>query len=355
MARSTLLLNVLFVLLLALAAYAQATAPKVTPTELASLLDAYMDQETTKDEFSGVVLVAKDGKAFFLKAYGFANREFQVPNRTDTRFNLGSLNKLFTNVALGDLIRQGKVSLNDPVIKFLPDYPNSEAARKVTVRHLLAHSSGIGDIFGDKFRASSKDSFRVLSDYLPLFASEPLRFEPGSQREYSNGGYIVLGLIIEKASGQSYYDYVREHVFQPAGMANTDSYEADVPVPNVAMGYTRGLPGQPPNSIRRANFYSRPARGSSAGGGYSTAEDMLKFAISLEAGSLRLPEVARSGDQLIYLGGIGAIGGAPGINAALETQLPGNFTVIVLSNYDPPSAVRVAKQVRRYLGLLEEK
>ncbi|HJQ70118.1 MAG TPA: serine hydrolase domain-containing protein [Blastocatellia bacterium] len=324
--------------------------------EVVSSLDKYLEDAAKADEFSGAVLLAKNGKPLFQKAYGLASKEFNVPNRVDTKFNLGSINKIFTKVAIGQLVEKGKLSFDDKIIKHLPDYPNREAAEKVTIQHLLQMSSGIGDFFGDKFDATAKDRLRRNGDFIPLFAAQPLAFEPGAKRQYSNGGYIVLGAIIEKVSGQDYYDYVREHIFKPAGMENTDSYEADAVIQNLAIGYTReGANGRG----RRNNFYTRPARGSSAGGGYSTAEDLLKFAIALSNNKLLSPEftnwmfTGQMSPKAGGRGGFGFAGGAPGINATVEINSDSGYTAVVMSNYDPPSAERVGKQMREWLKLLK--
>jgi CubicO group peptidase (beta-lactamase class C family) len=354
------------------ASASSAGAPKthMTETEVVSSLEKYLEETVKADEFSGAVLLAKNGKPIFQKAYGLASKEFNVPNRIDTRFNLGSINKIFTRVAIGQLVEKGKLSFEDTIIKHLPDYPNRQAAEKVTIQQLLTMASGIGDFFGDKFDAMAKDRLRKNSDFLPLFASEPLAFEPGTKRQYSNGGYIVLGAIIEKVSGQDYYDYVREHIFKIAGMENTDSYEADAPVQNLAIGYTREGAA---SRDRRNNFYTRPARGSSAGGGYSTVEDLLKFTIALEKNKLLSPEFTdwmfngklpqrssgkAAGDnnnkKAEGRGGFGFAGGAPGINATVEIDADSGYTAIVMSNYDPPSAQKAAKQIRDWIALLKQ-
>ena len=320
---------------------------------------------TAADEFAGTVLIARRGKTVLLDAWGQAERAFGALNQTDTKFNLGSINKLFTRVAIGQLAQQGKLALDDTVAKLLPDYPNVDAANKVTIRHLLDMSSGIGDFFGDKYDATPKDRLRRNGDFLSLFAAEPLAFEPGSKRQYSNGGYVVLGAIVEKVSGEDYHEYVRRHVFAPAGMTSTDSFEADVVVPNLAEGYTyrwqRGADvGDGP---RRRNIYSRPARGSAAGGGYSTVEDLLRFANALRADKLLSPEW---GDWMLAgvepggprqprdQGGLGFAGGAPGISAALEIDLGRDTTIVVLSNLDPPAATDVARRIRRYLEVITD-
>jgi hypothetical protein len=167
-----------------------------------STVEKHIDELSRLDEFSGVVLIAADNKPIFQKAVGQASKTHNVPNRMDTRFNLGSINKVFTQVSIAQLIEKGKLTLDDTIGKHLPDYPNRQAAEKVTVKHLLEMSSGIGDFFGDKFMATPKDRIRKLQDYFQFFAAEPLKFEPGTSRQYSNGGFIVLGAIIEKAAGR---------------------------------------------------------------------------------------------------------------------------------------------------------
>ena len=251
----------------------------------------YLRTLADSDEFSGVVLVAKDGKPFFLEAYGLANRDFGVANRADTKFNLGSINKVFTQVAIAQLAAQGKLSLSDTIRKHIPDYPSSVADR-ITVQQLLAMSSGLGDFFGERYDATPKAKLRTLSDFLPLFVDKPLLFEPGTSRRYSNAGYIVLGLIIEKTSGQPYHDYVRQHVFLPAGMKDSDAYPLDSIVANRAVGYTRERDDGEKERLGppRLNIYALPARSSSAGGGSSTAADLLAFDTAMRHDRLLPPE-----------------------------------------------------------------
>lgn len=311
-------------------------------SELIKELEIFLKELSDKDEFSGVVLLAKDDKPIFLKAYGFASKEYKVPNNVNTRFNIGSINKFITRIAIEQLKEAGKIKLDDTIGKYLPDYPNREARDKVTIKHLLEMSSGIGDFFGEKYQETPKNKIRNLSDYLPLFADKPLLFEPGTKTQYSNGGYIVLGLIIEKVSGMSYFDYVKENIYKPAGMENTDHFEADVPVENVASGYTRFWDGKEhPDEQRRNNIYSRPARGSSAGGGYSTAEDLLKLILALKENKLLAPELSRE----IRQNSIALAGGAHGINAFVETFPIKGYIIIILSNYDPPIAEKVGEKV----------
>ncbi len=311
--------------------------PKATDEELMAAARQLLEAETRADEFSGVVLIAKNFQVLFQQAYGFADREKKIPNQKDTKFNLGSINKNFTRAAILQLEKQGKLSLPDPIHKFLPDYPNRQAAEKVTIQQLLDMTSGIGDFFGPRYEATPKENIRSLQDYLPLFADQPLEFEPGTNNRYSNGGYIVLGAIIEKASGLDYYTYVRENIFKPNGMLDTDSYERDKAVPNLALGYTRrGRPG----GERVLNQATLPGRGSSAGGGYSTAEDLLKYVKALSLGKIFLPDIAN---------GLGIAGGAPGINANLEWDRRSGYVVIILTNFDPPTAGRASRQIMSWL------
>lgn len=338
-----------------------------TDAELISRLSDYLDKQAQADEFSGVVLVAKNGRPIFHQAYGLANKTYNAPNQTDTRFNLGSINKIFTKIAIAQLAEQGKLAFDDPIRKHLPDYPNRDAAAKVTIHHLLNMSSGIGDFFNENYRNTPKDKIRSIKDYLPLFANDPLEFEPGTQRRYSNGGYIVLGAMIEALAGHDYYTYVREHIFRPAGMENSDSYELDALPANVATGYTRPASAEGrEEAVRRSNIYSAPGRGSSAGGGYSNAEDLLKFTLALQSGKLLNAKYSawilsggdaappsrtngKAASQKITDGGLGIAGGAPGINAILDMDIASGYTAIVLSNYDPPAAERVGRQIRSWL------
>ncbi len=215
--------------------------------------------------------------------------------------------------------------------------PNAQAAEKVNIRQLLNMTSGIGDFFGDRYDATPKEKIRSLKDYLPLFADKPLEFEPGTSNTYSNGGYIVLGLIIEKVAGVDYYKYVRENIFKPCGMLDTDAFARDAGTPNLAKGYTtEGAPA----GERVLNHASLPGRGSSAGGGYSTAADMLKYVLALKDKKLYLPDTAS---------GLGIAGGAPGINSMVEWDPRAGTIVIVLTNLDPPAAGAVSRQIVSWL------
>jgi len=313
---------------------------------------ARLDSLSRAGRFAGAVLLVKQGRPLFKAAYGEAVRERHLPNRTDTRFNLGSINKIFTKLAIAQLVERGKVGLDDRIDRHLPDYPK-EVASRVTVGHLLAHRSGIGDIFGDAYDRMNRSRLRKVSDWIPLFRDLPLAFEPGSREEYSNGGYVLLGAIVERASGEDYYDYVRRHIYRPLGMKDTDHYASDGRTPNLASGYTRErLPGvEPGASGWTDNARTRPFRGSPAGGGYSTLDDLLRFTEAMRASKLlepgtldQFPEFRASPNGEV---GLGIAGGAPGINAAVEAVGP--YTIIVLANLDPPAAQEPTRWLSRRL------
>ena len=320
-----------------------APGTRLDEPELVAALEAHLDSLAASDRFSGVVALVRGDTRVFERAYGMADREAGVRNGLDTRFNLGSINKAFTAIAIRQLARAGKLSLNDRLIQHLPDYANRDVAERVTIAQLLEHKSGIG---GNIFAApagGSRNDLRATADFMALFAHEPLQFQPGDRQQYSNAGYVVLGAVIERLSGVSYYDFVRANVFQPAGMTSTGSYSRDSLPPNTAVGYTRGGPGSERRAPLRPNTETLPGRGSSAGGGYSTALDLFRFARALREG--RIAEGPP--------GGMGVAGGAPGINAILETGIAG-YDLVVLANLDPPAAEGVGRQVREWLGITED-
>jgi len=270
--------------LLAIPRPAEFALPHMNESELLAALRKKLDEDSAADRFSGAVLVAKNGKPVFAQAYGLADREHKVPNTLKTRFRIGSMNKMFTATSILQLAQAGKLGLDDPVGKYVPDYPNKEVANKVTIRQLLTHTGGTGDIFGPDFEAHRVE-LRTLTDYVKLYGNRNPQFEPGSRWEYSNYGFILLGVIIEKVSRQSYYDYVHEHIYEPAAMTASGSEPENEVVADRSVGYTR-MAG---NGLH-PNTDTLPYRGTSAGGGYSTVEDLLKFANALQDHKLLNPE-----------------------------------------------------------------
>src|SRR5215203_7383251 len=262
--------------------------PRLSESELVTALRKRIDELVAVDLFSGAVLVAKvekaiskmDGKPVFAQAYGMADREKKTPNTLKTRFRLGSMNKMFTAVATLQLVQNGKLDLKAPFGNYLIDYPNKDVASKVTIEQMLSHTGGTGDIFGPEFDKNRLE-LKTLQDYVKLYGNRGPEFEPGSRWQYSNYGFLLLGVIIEKVSGQSYYDYARDHIFKPAGMIATASEPEDVLVTDRSVGYMR-----PDVTSWQPNTDTLPYRGTSAGGGYSTVEDLLKFATALQTHKL---------------------------------------------------------------------
>jgi CubicO group peptidase (beta-lactamase class C family) len=338
--------------------------PRVSESDAIGLFRKHLEADTAADSFSGTALVAKDGKIVFEQAYGLADREKKTPNQMNTQFRIGSMNKMFTAVSIMQLVQAGKIQLSDPFGKYLPDYANKEMASKVTIEQLLSHTGGTGDFFGPEFDAHRLE-LKTLQDYVKLYEKRPLKFEPGTKWEYSNYGFLLLGVVIEKVSGGSYYDYVREHVFKPAGMTMTDSLPENEAVPGRSAGYTKEGP-----EPWKPNIDTLPWRGTSAGGGYSTVEDLYHFAMALQEHKLvdavhtemliKGKTGGPGGDHYGYgfgnrtEGGMfcfGHGGGAPGMNGELKVCPEAGYVIAVLANLDPPAASRAAEFVVARLPL----
>ncbi|MGD9405868.1 MAG: serine hydrolase domain-containing protein [Anaerolineae bacterium] len=338
------------------------TVPTPTPTvpppaectgELAGCVQAYMESLDAQARFSGAVLLAQDGEPIFKGAYGLTDRVLGIANQVDTKFNLGSMDKMFTGVAILQLVERGQLSLDAKVGDLLPDYPNEQVGLTVTVHQLLIHTAGLGDWSESPRFPDLHDQIRGVDDYLPLFVDTPLEFDPGDHFRYSNSGYIVLGLIIEEITGQSYYDYVRENIFEPCGMANTAAYELDSGLADLALGYTRmDIDGSELDEITDYQF-AMPMRGGPSGGGFSTVEDLLRFRnglldhhlLSPESTELLLAGKVRLGEGAQYAYGfidriqegqrvVGHSGGAPGVCDFLDIYLDSGHTLVILSNSD---------------------
>jgi len=325
---------------------AQSVRPSpISEAELVRRLSGSLDSLAKAGAFSGVAVLAKNAVPVFQHAYGMADRERNIPNNVETAFNVGSINKVFTQIAILQLSAAGKVNLDSTLAVYWPDYPNAAVAHKVTIRQLMRHTSGIGGNIFDSPAGGTRNDVRTLKDYLALFVNEPPQFEPGTNNAYSNAGYVVLGLLIERLSGQDYFTYVRDHVFEPAGMTRTGSFFVDSLPANTAIGYTTGRENSPPDTPLHPNLKELPGRGSSAGGGYSTAQDLLRF---LKA--LREHRIANG-----LPAGLGIAGGSGGINGVVEGALPGGYDLVVLANLDPPAAERVARMTREWLGVHDDR
>jgi CubicO group peptidase (beta-lactamase class C family) len=340
---------------------AEYALPHLPESALLAATRKNIETEVAADRLAGAVLIAKHGKVIFSEAYGLADREHKTPNALKTRFRIGSMNKMFTAVSILQLAQARKLELTDPVGKYLTDYLNKDIASKVTIHQLLTHTGGTGDIFGPEFDAHRRE-LRTLQDYVNLYGNRAPKFDPGSRWEYSNYGFIVLGAIIEKVSRQSYYDYVREHVYVPAGMTSTGSEPEDKAVSDRSVGYTKK-----DSAAWAPNTDTLPYRGSSAGGGYSTVEDLVRFADALQSHKLLdalYTEMLTTGKpgtpDRSYAYGFedrmvngsrcfGHGGGAPGMNGDLKICPSAGYVIAVLANLDPPAASRVSDFVANRL------
>lgn len=321
---------------------------KISAKEAGQELEAFVKKLAAADVFSGSVILAKDGVVLYKGAFGTANKDFDAPNKIDTKFNLGSMNKMFTAIAIAQLVEKGKISYEDPLSKFLPDFPDKESAEKIKIKHLLSHTAGLGGYFSDKWDQRSRGDLRTVDDMMNLVkGDEKMQFEPGSKWQYSNTGMLVLGKIIEIASGQNYFTYLGENIYKPAGMTNTDCYSLDKVNRNLAVGYDKSYTDAGVEFTN--NIFTHVMRGGPQGGCYSNAEDLLKFERAMRENKLVSVETAKLlttakpelnspaygyGFQVDQNGkSYGHSGGFIGINSQLDIYREGGWTAIMMSNY----------------------
>ncbi len=344
-------------------------ANKITDKQIADI-NKLVEDLSSKDKFSGTVLIAKENNIIYQKAIGFSDKENNHKSNINTKFNLASMNKMFTGIAIAQLVEQNKLLYSDKVLKYLPNLPE-KIFGKITVEQLLTHTSGTGDIFRIPKFMEIKDTAKTIETYVDLGINEQLLFEPGTKFHYSNYGYILLGAVIEKISKMTYFNYVKKNIFSVAKMKNTDSYETDKTNKNMAIGYASPptMPHQVPKAedekiVREPNTQFIEVKGTSAGGGYSTAIDLHKFAQALMAGkllSIKCTDTITKGRIIMpsppmlhntkpmperkYGFGFGEVyknniriighnGGAPGVEGQVDIYPDLGYTVIVLSNYD---------------------
>jgi CubicO group peptidase (beta-lactamase class C family) len=330
--------------------------PPLTEKEAVGEIQALMARVKEKDWYSGTVLVAKGADVLLTDFGGEASKAFHVPNNTDTKFNLGSMNKMFTSVAVARLVEAGKLAFDDPIGKWVDEtWLPKDVTSKITVRHLITHTSGLGSYFNEVYQKSSRALFRKLDDYKPLIKDDKPAFTPGERYQYSNTGMFLLGVIIEKVTGEDYFDHVRKVVYVPAGMTNTDCYEMDYPVENLAIGYSPDFTS--PYKWQN-NLYKHVLKGGPAGGGFSTVKDLHKFALALLSGKLISPKMRELmwadfkgasygyGFQVVQGPGgkaVGHGGGFSGINSKLDIFVDSGYILAAMSNYDSGASPLAAK------------
>jgi CubicO group peptidase (beta-lactamase class C family) len=339
------------------------TEPPLTEKEAIDQIRALTSGLIGKGWFSGTLLIAKGQNVLLTMTGGEANKSCHVPNNIDTKFNLGSMNKMFTATAAARLIELGKISFDDPISKYVDEtWLSKDITDKITVRHLMTHTSGLGSYFNDVYEKSSRALFRKLDDYKPLIKDDKPAFPPGERFQYSNTGMFLLGVVIEKAAGEDYFDHIRKVIYGPAGMTNSDCYEMDYPVENLAIGYSPDW-----NSPYRwqNNLYKHVIKGGPAGGGFSTVKDLHKFALALLSGKLVSKDMLQTlwtdykGANYGYgftvaqgAGGkvVGHSGGFDGINSELDIYVDSGTIVAVMSNIDngaTPLAVKIDRVMAR--------
>ena len=324
-------------------------------------LRAKLEQDVAADRFSGTALVGRiengTGIVLFSEPYGLADRELKVANTLDTRFRIASMNKMFTATSIMQLVQAGKITLTAPLGTYVTDYPNKNVASSVTIDHLLTHTGGTGDIFGPDFDAHRLE-LRTMDDYVNLYGQRDVAFAPGTRWAYSNYGMLLLGVVIERVSGQSYYEYVDEHVYKIAGMTRSGSEPETARVEGRSVAYTwdhAQASWVPATSML-------PYRGDAAGGGYSTVGDLMKFATALmndkllnsENTALLIRGTVKSdhGGRQAYgfgdwrdadgAGPVGHGGGGPGANSVLNIYPKSGYVTVVLANRDPEAAMEVS-------------
>lgn len=341
----------------------------LTDREAGERINALAARLADAEVFSGAVLFARFGEPLFTGAFGMADIANGAPNTLQTVFNLGSVGKMFTAVAIAQLAEEGRLAFTDAVGAHLPNLPHAAIRDRVTVHHLLTHTSGMGTFFNPLFRKADKARLRRVDDYDPLYLTEPLAFAPGARFSYSNSGFLVLGKILEAVTGEDYNSLMRRRVFEPAGMKDTGFTDLTRPHPARAVGYTRrDEAGRWTDGPRRPNTSVRFHVGSPAGGADSTVGDLLRFHTALRNGTLlRRPEALwtpyvttdfdprtrhgygvyldeEAGRVIAYHTGVFA-----GVNAHLEMHLATGHTLAVLSNDDPPAAARLARKTRAWI------
>ena len=310
-------------------------------------IENFLEELNHQNSFSGVILIAKNDSILFEKAYGFANLDFNIPNTLDTKFNIASMGKMFTGISIMQLVEKGKLTTSDNVGKYLPEYPNRIVRDSVSIHQLLTHTSGLPDFMTPEYYASNKDKFRTLHDFSYLYQTKELNYKPGTKFVYCNSDYMLLGLIIERITGQTYDEYIEENIFNIAKMTNTKNYMKDHIVEDLAVGYSRSTFyfGE-----LMKNTYLGGVTGGPAGGGYSTLKDLFNFSKALKNNKFlntNNTHVLTKGkaDENTYAYGfvdvktnnhkiIGHSGGHFGVACELRIFEDLNYTVILLTNRD---------------------
>ncbi|MCB9147798.1 MAG: beta-lactamase family protein [Caldilineaceae bacterium] len=271
--------------------------------DLAKQLAELCAEKSKSAQFAGAVLIRNDQEELLRAAYGYANRSWQVPNRVDTRFRVASISKMFTAVAVLQLIEAGQLALDTRIVERL-GLEKTTIPPEATVYHLLTMTSGMADWFDEStddwaaaWAALCRENpiylLRDNADYLPLFAHKPPLNPVGAKHQYNGAGYMLLGLLIERSSGLPYFDYVRQHIFARAGMTRSDFLALDDVHEEVAEGYIPITDDNKRIGWKR-NIYSTTAAAAADGGATSTVDDLYRFAQALRNGQLLSAEMTHA-------------------------------------------------------------
>ncbi len=344
--------------------YADWPKTAVSRDEFKRRVHATLDKLVRTNDFSGCLTVGVGSETVIDECRGQAERRFGSPVDRQTKFHIGSMSKMFTAVAVAQLVEAGKLSWDDTLAQRVPEYPDQEAAKKITVWQLLHHTSGLGDFFVPEF-FTQRETFINPADYLDLIARQPKVGDPGKDWNYSNAGYVLLGRIIENVSRENYFDYIRRHVFAAAGMEASGFDNLDDVTPKLAVGYFRAGPF---SSEWNADWMKVPFKGSPAGGSYSNNTDLLRFARALRAGKLVKPStLAKMFDDAVpagpggYAAGFGTrlshgrqvrghAGGIEGTDANLAMVWERDADVVLTSNQGPGRAWLFAERIADLLA-----
>ncbi len=264
-------------------------ANSIPVRDMSGDIGALIKEFEARERFSGVVLVARDGEVLFRRAFGKANREWEIPNTVDTKFRIGSITKSFTAFLVLRLVEQGKIRLEGKLLNYLPDY-RRDTGSQITIHHLLTHTSGL-PMFSKNPLPEGRLGPIPVKEFVAKYCSDDLGFEPGSGFLYSNCGYFLLGAVIEAVTGESYEACLDRMILKPAGMSNTGYDHPERILPKRASGY--GVDGGVLFNARYQNM-SIPF---AAGALYSTVDDFLLWDRVLDSGRLlskRLTDVMLS-------------------------------------------------------------
>jgi len=324
----------------------------------ATLIDARVREYVDAGLFNGVVLVSQGDRVVYEKAFGLADRTFKVPNTATTRFHIASVSKPITAAAVLLLAERGKLSLGDTISKFVPDFPSGN---RITIEEVLSHYSGLADTSSTAEYNDWSRFPQTAASLVEKLAKLPLRSEPGTRYSYSNSNYHLLALIIEKASGVSYGDFLDQNIFKPLAMTSTAHHGDDK---QIIAGLATGYLPKDADAFEKPPYFDWTAK-TGNGSLYTTAGDLLKFHHALQHGGLLRPETVKmsygferkdrqagmfwfrhevAGHRAVYVGG-----SSPGFKAHIERFIDDDVAVIVLSNLYLASATPIASDISSIL------